>query len=237
MKKLLAYLIPTLLIVVISCSKTPKERVLTMKDVYPIQKNTDSTVVFDLDTVKSFESLTSVFCKNFDNKRIRYYIRGAKNDILFQTNSYIICGKAVCGMIKFKNILFIDYFTDSLFYHNRIKHNFNSVNFEKMLRKQFFNNRSNPEFADTPYTSLIFLEFLDDINKSKINLKNKIDTISKSYYNFILSFNKRNIDSLKRVYPLQIRLKEAFPFVDDKGNVTNFYNPPSPLENPVELEK
>ncbi|MBA6154932.1 hypothetical protein H3Z83_00120 [Tenacibaculum sp. S7007] len=234
MKKLLVYIIPALLIVIVSCSKTPKERVLTMRDVFPTQKNTDSTFVFDLDTVKNFESLTSVFCKNYYNKKVRYFIRGKNNDIPFSIRSIIVCTNAACGLIKFKNVLFIDYFTDSLFYHNRIKYNFNKVNVEKMLKKQFFNNGKNPEFASSPYTSLIFLEFSGEINSSKTSLKNKIDTISKSYYNFIISFNKQNIDSLKKQYPLKLILKEGIPFIDDNGNVTNFYNPPPP-PTPIEI--
>lgn len=230
MKKLLAYIIPVLLIVIISCSKTPKERVLTMKDVFPAQKNTDSTiVVFNLDTVKSFESLILVFCKNYYNKRVKYFIRTKNNDIPFSIRSIIVCGNAVCGLIKFKNVLFIDYYTDSIFYHNRIEYNFNVISVEKMLRKQFFNNGKKPEFSDTPYTNLIYLEFLSDINNSKTSLKNKIDTISESYYKFIISFNKQNIDSLKRIYPLRIILNEAIPFVDEKGNNIN-YNPAGPLE-------
>ncbi len=206
-----------------------------MKDVFPTQKNTDSTFVFDLDTVKSFESLTSVFCKNYDKRKIKCYIRTSKNDIPFHVNSMILCGKAVCGMIKFKNILFVDSYTDSLFYHNEVKYNFNTESFENMLKKQFFNNREKPEFADSPYTSLIFLEFIGSINKSKGRLKNRIDTISKSYYNFITSFNKKNIDSIKKVYPLQIRLEEAIPFIDEKGDRTNFYNPPPPKPAPIEI--
>ncbi|WP_417800577.1 hypothetical protein [Tenacibaculum sp.] len=236
MKKTTFYILPVLFLLIISCSKTVKEQALSMKDVFPRQKNTDSTFVFDLDTVKSFESLTSVFCKNYDKRKIKCYIRTLKNDIPFHVNSIILCGKAACGMIKFKNILFVDSCTDSLFYHNRIKYNFNSVSFENMLKKQFFNNRKKPEFADSSYTSLIFLEFIGSINKSKERLKNKIDTISKSYYNFITSFNKKNIDSIKKVYPLQIRLEEAIPFIDEKGNRTNFYNPPPP-PIPLEIEE
>lgn len=234
MKKLQVFIIPVLLVVILSCSKTPKERVLTMKDVFPAQKNTDSTFVFDLDTVKSFESLTSVFCSNYHSTKTRYFIKISKNDIPFSIRQINICGKAACGFIKFKNVLFIDYFTDSLFYHNRIKYSFNKVNFEKILKRQFFNNRKNPEFADTPYRNLIFLEFSGDINSSKTSLKNKIDTISKSYYNFIISFNKKNIDSLKKLYPLKVILNEGIPFIDDKGNSTNFYNPPPP-PTPLEI--
>lgn len=230
MKKLITYIIPILLLLIVSCAKTPKERVLTMKDVFPTQKNTDSTVVFDLDTVKNFESLTSVFCSNYYNKGIRYFIRTSKNDIPFSIRSSIVCGKVACGLIKFRNILFIDYYTDILFYHNRIKHNFNTVHFGEMLRKQFFNNRNNSEFADNPKASLILLEFSGDLNDSKIRLKNKVDIISKSYYNFITSFKKQNIDSLKRLYPLKIRLNEAIPFVDEKGNNIE-YNPAGPEDN------
>lgn len=205
-----------------------------MKDIFPMQKNTDSTIVFDFDTVKSFESLTSVFCKNYYNKRLKYFIRTKNNDIPFSIRSINVCGKAACGLIKFRNLLFIDYYTDTLFYHNRAKYNFNVIDFEEMLKKQFFNNRKNYDFADSPERNLILLEFSGGLNDSKESLKNKMDTISKSYHNFILSFNKQNIDSLKKTYPLQIKLKEAQGFFyDDKGNRSNFYYPPPPP--PIEI--
>ncbi|MEQ3499965.1 hypothetical protein ABMY20_09435 [Tenacibaculum sp. SSH1-16] len=233
MKKPTFYILPVLFLLIISCSKTVKEQALTMKDVFPSQKNTDSTFVFDLDTVKNFESLTSVFCKNYYKKKTRYFIKTSKNDIPFSIRKIIVCGNAACGLIKFKNILYIDSSIDSLFYHNRIKYNFNTVSLEKMLEKQFFNNRENPEFADSPHKSLLFLEFSESIDSSKESLKNKMDTISTSYYNFITGFNKKNTDSLKKKYPLQIILEKAFPFIDENGNRTNFYNsppPPAPLE-------
>uniref|UniRef100_A0AB33L1B7 Uncharacterized protein n=1 Tax=Tenacibaculum sp. Pbs-1 TaxID=3238748 RepID=A0AB33L1B7_9FLAO len=201
-----------------------------MKDVFPSQKNTDSTFVFDLDTVKSFESLTSVFYKNYDNRKIRYYIRTLKNDVPFHIKDLLHCGTNVLDMLKQKNMLFIDYNSDSLFFYNELKFSFNKNNFQKILEQQFYNNDKNPDFADSPDKSLIFLEFINDFNDSKRDLKNKIDTISVSYFNFLRKFNKKNIDSLKKLYPLQIRLNEAMEFFDEKGNRVNFIPPPAPLE-------
>ncbi|WP_028891888.1 hypothetical protein [Tenacibaculum sp. 47A_GOM-205m] len=229
MKKTTFYILPVLFLLIISCSKTVKEQALTIKDVFPTQKNTDSTIVFDLDTVKSFNSLTAVFCKNYDNKKIKYFIKTKKNEVPFSIRSIIACGHAVCGLIKFKNVLFIDYYTDSIFFHNRIKYNFNTVDVEKMLKRQFFNKGNDPEFSDTPYTNLIYLEFLSDLNNFKPSLKNKLDTISKSYYKFIVGFNRENIDSLKKLYPLKIKLNQAIPLVDENGYDIK-YNPAGPIE-------
>ena len=230
MKKPTFYILPVLFLLIISCSKTVKEQALTMKDVFPSQKNTDSTFVFDLDTVKSFESLTSVFYKNYDNRKIRYYIRTLKNDVPFHIKDLLHCGTNVLDMLKQKNMLFIDYNSDSLFFYNELKFSFNKNNFQKILEQQFCNNGKNPEFADSPDKSLIFLEFINDFNDSKRDLKNKIHTISVSYFNFLRKFNKKNIDSLKKLYPLQIRLNEAMEFFDEKGNRVNFIPPPAPLE-------
>ncbi|WGH76237.1 hypothetical protein P8625_03465 [Tenacibaculum tangerinum] len=230
MKKTTFYRIPFLLLLIISCSKQPKERVLTIKDVFPTQHNTDSTFVFDLDTVKNFESLTSVFCENYDDRKIKYYIRTSKNDIPFYINSMILCEKAICGLIKYRNVLFIDNYSDSLFFHNDISYNFNKSDFRIMLEKQFCNYSANPEFADSPDKSLIFLGFIRDLKNSEIDLKNKLDTISISYFHFLKSLEKKNIDSLRKVYPLQIRLDEMIEIVEDS---VDYVQPPIP--DPLEI--
>lgn len=201
-----------------------------MKDVFPTQKNTDSTVVFDLGTVKNFESLTLVFCSNYYNKGIRYFIRTSKNDIPFSIRNNVYCN-VVCNLINYKNILFVDYYGGSLFYHNGKNYNFNAISFEKTLKKQFLNNGKDSRFTDNPNKNMIFLEFLADLNDSKKELKNKLDTISVSYFNFIKSFHKQNIDSLKRVYPLQILLEPDFRSFDVEGNIINHKSPPpAPIE-------
>ena len=68
MKKLITYIIPILLLLIVSCTKIPKERVLTMKDVFPTQKNTDSSFIFSIDTIEKIENNKGLYCNEVEVK-------------------------------------------------------------------------------------------------------------------------------------------------------------------------
>lgn len=192
-----------------SCVKPLKERSLTMQDVFPKQKNTGFTFVFSLDTIKSFDKIVNVFCENYGDEKIKYFIKTDKNFVNFDINSPILCNRAICGKIRFRNVLFIEHSLDTVFIHSNKVYTLNSVEFENMLKKQFLNNGEKPEFAENAYKNLIHLNFISEKELKDCNLNRKLDTITKSYFNFIKSFKKQNIDSLKRRYPLNIRLQEV----------------------------
>lgn len=194
-----------------SCVKPSKERSLTMQDVFPKQKNTDSTFVFSLDTIKSFNKIVDVFCTNFNNRKEKFFIRTQNNDVNFEIDYMMLCDKALCGMMRFRNILFIEHLSDTTFIHSNEKHTFNSRCFGKVLKKQFLNNGRNSNYAMSPQKNIVYLNFTSEKNMCDYGFERKLDTISKSYFNFLKSFKKQNIDSLRKVYPLNIRLNEFVP--------------------------
>ena len=86
--------------------------------------------------------------------------------------------------------------------------------------------------CDNPNKNLIIIRYRNFEKKSKERISKVLDTISVSYFNFIKSFQKQNIDSLKRVYPLQILLEPDFRSFDVEGNIIN-HKPPPPA--PIEI--
>ncbi len=228
MKKLKTYTIPILLLLIVSCAKTPKERVLTMKDVFPTQKNTVSTFVFSIDTIEKIRN--NKYCKEIEYKN--QFIRTELNDIPINLLYVVFC-RSLIFCPKSKNIIDIKYnFKRDTTYFN---HNYGLsgvlevTNFGKLLNKQFLNGGKNPEYADSPDKSIIYLNYDDLTKKSIEKLSNNLDTISISYFNFIKKFQKQNIDSLKNKYPLQILLLNDSEFFED---VTSPKLPPPPKPIP-----
>ena len=214
----------------ISCSKQPKERVLTMKDVFPTQKNTDSTFVFDLDTIEKIINNKVLYCKKIEGKD--QFVRTNLNYLPINLFFVLYC-RAILFCPKGRNIIEVEgsFKQDSTFFSNRVLLEVNS--FSKLLKKQFLNRGKNPEYADSPDKSIIILKYNDLTKKSKERVSKALDTISVSYFNFINSFQKQNIDSLKRVYPLQILLEIDFALFEGKGNQIQLPPPPQPA--PIEI--
>lgn len=212
MLKRVFFLISALLLIV-SCSKMKKEQALTMQDVFPVQKNTDSTLVISLDAIKTFEKLENLVCRERNNDK-DIYVRVKSNDILLHIKSYTKCSHYGCILIKERNIIDIDYNSDSIFYMGKTK-SFTVKNYQKILTEQFFNRGKKPGLSYSPEKVVTFLKsvgsFIKDKNKP-LNFSNRLDSISISYYNFIKSFNALDkIDSLKNVYPLNLSIKFTIP--------------------------
>ncbi|WP_299120917.1 hypothetical protein [uncultured Tenacibaculum sp.] len=230
MKKLQVFIIPVLLVVILSCSKTPKERVLTKKDVFPTQKNTDSTFVFSFDTIYGFKDSPEKFKYYEEIASKNQFIRLNNKDLPININLVISCNlPTFCP--KYRNTIWLegDYKEDRTFFED------NQVLtveiFDDYLQKQLLNWGKNPSYSDNPSKSLIIIKYRNFEKKSKERISNVLDTISKSYFNFIKSFQKQNVDSLKKIYPLQILLEKDFRFFDKNGNI--IYPkppPPTPLE-------
>lgn len=230
MKKTTFYILPVLFLLIISCSKTVKEQALTMKDVFPTQKNTDSTFVFDLDTIEKIINNKVLYCKKIEGKD--QFVRTNLNYLPINLFFALYC-RATLFCPKGRNIIEVEgnFKQDSTFFSNRLLLEVNS--FSKLLKKQFLNRGKNPEYADSPNKSLIILKYNDLTKKSKERVSKALDTISVSYFNFINSFQKQNIDSLKRVYPLQILLEIDFALFEGKGNQIQLPPPPQPA--PLEI--
>lgn len=222
MKKLITYIIPILLLLIVSCAKTPKERVLTMKDVFPTQKNTDSTVVFDLETIVEVDSI----CEKVKDKN--QFIRKGEKYFPVILDLSIYC-RRISFCPKGRNIILVEvnFKQDSTYFSNRKLLEVN--NFGKLLKKQFLNRGENPEYADSPDKSIVLLNYFNLTKKSAERISKALDTISVSYFNFIKGFQKRNIDSLKKIYPLQILLER-----DSWGleifKLPKLPPPPAPIE-------
>ena len=106
-------------------------------------------------------------------------------------------------------------------------------NFEEYLNRQLLNWGKDYGYSDSPDRSIILFRYRDLTKKSKERVYKALNTISVSYFNFITGFQKKNIDSLKRVYPLQILLEKDFRLFDKKGNLIEFPPPPPPA--PLEI--
>ena len=234
MKKTTFYILPVLFLLIISCSKTVKEQALTMKDVFPTQKNTDSTFVFDLDTIISFKNYIEK-CEYYEeiaNKK--QYVRTQNNDIPLNINFFIKCHlPTFCPKEKNTIILEGDFKENkTLFFHEDEKV-LSVKNFEEYLNKQLLNWGKDYGYSDSPDRSIILLRYRDLTDKSKNRLNSVLDTISVSYFNFIRSFKNDNLDSLKSVYPLQILLEKDFRQFDENGNLIHLPRPPQPA--PIEI--
>lgn len=232
MKKLRVFIIPILLVTIFSCSKTPKERVLTMKDVFPTQKNTDSTFIFDLDTVINFKKYLNN-CEYYEEiTRKKQYVRIHNKDIPLNINFLIKCYlPTFCPKEKNTIILEGDFKEEkTLFFHEDEKV-LSVKNFEEYLNKQLLNWGRDYGYSDNPDRSIVLLRYRDFKKKSKKRISKALDTISGSYFNFISSFQKQNIDSLKNIYPLQILLEPDFRQFDKDGNIIHHKPPlPTPIE-------
>ena len=179
-----------------------------MQDVFPSQKNTDSTLVISLDTIKTFNKLENIVCRERNNDK-GIYVRVKNNDILLHIKSYTKCSQYGCILIKEKNKINIGYNSDSISYMGKNR-GFTIRNYQKILTEQFLNKGKKPEFSSSPKKVITFLKsvglFIKD-KKKPLNLSSRLDSISISYYNFIQSFNKLNkIDSLKNEYPLNLSI-------------------------------
>ena len=100
------------------------------------------------------------------------------------------------------------------------------------LQKQLLNWGKHPRYSDNPKRNLIIVRYRNFEKKSKERISKALDTISVSYFNFIKNFQKKNIDSLKKTYPLQILLEPDFRQFDEKGNILH-HKPPPPA--PIEI--
>lgn len=234
MKKTTFYIFSVLFLLIISCSKTVREQALNMKDVFPTQKNTDSTFVFDLDTIISFKNYIEK-CEYYEEiTHKKQYVRTQNNDIPLNINFFIKCHlPTFC--IKEKNIIVLegDFKEEkTLFFHEDEKV-LSVKNFEEYLNKQLLNWGKDYGYSDSPDRSIILFRYRDLTKKSKERVYKALNTMSVSYFNFINSFQKKNIDSLKRVYPLQILLEKDFRLFDKKGNLIEFPPPPPPA--PLEI--
>ena len=230
MKKTTIYIIPILFLLIISCSKQQKERVLTIKDVFPTQKNTDSTFVFALDTITSFESYLEKceYYKGITSKN--QYIRKQNCDIPLNINLLIDCHLPTFCPKERNSVIIEGNFKQDLTYFLSTEL-LEVYSFGEFLKKQFLNRGKNPEYADSPDKSIIILRYNDLTKKSKERVSKVLDTISVSYFNFIKSFKNDNIDSLKSVYPLQILLEKDLRLFDERGYQLNLTPPPpAPLE-------
>lgn len=188
-------------VVIVSCVKPPKEKQLTMLDVFPKQKNTDSTLVIILDKVKNLEQLEEITCKK-ENLDKKVYFR-SKNDMLLYVKSITKCREYGCILYKERNLIGIQYASNGFIIRNS-KDEFTIKNYEKRLTEQFLNEGRNPILAYSSKKVVTFFEILDDKTKP-LNLKSRLDSVSFAYFNFIKNFKKFDkIDSLKQVYPLNL---------------------------------
>lgn len=210
MKKTTFYRVPFLLLLIISCSKQPKERVLTLKDVFPTQQNTDSTIVLDLDKLRE----GNYMCEEIENRNQFVKVNEQYYPVILSLSIYC---RGVLFCPKGRNTIEVEVREDS--------NNFSGIEllevngFSKLLRKQFLNRGKNPDYADNPYKSIVLLRYDDLTKKSQERVSKALDTISISYFNFIRSFEKLNIDSLKRIYPLQILLEKDLRRFDEIDNL------------------
>ncbi len=186
MKKIILIIIG---FVLVSCSKNENS---IKEKVFPLQVNSDSTRVISLDTIKNIKHLESVICKE-DKKT---FIRVNQKDMFI----YFPCKIKGCfwpiNVIRVKDKVEI---SDTIL-------NFNVENYKKLLKKQFFNKGKNPFLSNNPKRIFTVV-----YSKKEIDFKGKLDTISESYISFIKDFNLKNIDSLKRSYPLHLSLMEIIP--------------------------
>jgi hypothetical protein len=205
MLKLKIYILPILFLLILSCSKTPKERELTLKDVFPTQINTDSTIVLSLDSISSFSELEAIVCSE-ENLDKEVFIKTSEYDINIHVRTFVKSSNIiVCHSPKRNNTMYIEYKTDSFFTGGREKEKFTIKNFERKLTKQFFYRKKNYELLDEPTKLTTYIEISDthDYTNKPLKLSDKLDTITSSYLNFIKNFNRDNkLDSLKRIYPL-----------------------------------
>ncbi|WP_198553833.1 hypothetical protein [Tenacibaculum sp. Bg11-29] len=198
-----------------------------MKDVFPTQKNTDSTFVFSIDTIEKIRN--NKYCKEIEYKN--QFIRTNLNDLPINLFFVVFC-RSLTFCPKSKNIIDIKYnFKRDTTYFN---HNYDLsrvlevTNFSELLNKQFLNRGKKLEYADSPDKCIIYLDYHDLTKKSTEKLSNSLDTISISYFNFIKKFQKQNIDSLKNEYPLQILLLTDYkPF--ENFIFPKLPPPPAPL--------
>lgn len=214
MKKLKTHIIPILLLLIVSCAKTPKERVLKMKDVFPTQKNTDSTLIISFDSIKYFSDLENIICDE-ENENKYFYFRNNNYDLKLYVREYTKCSSFGCVLIKEKNTLYVNYKSDSVSTGLLYNENFTVKKYEKLLSKQFMNRGEKPSLSDLPHKVITFLTLVssaNDFEEEEIKLKSKLDTVSIAYFNFIESFKRtKKIDSLKKFYPLNLSIYIPIP--------------------------
>ena len=202
-----------------------------MKDVFPTQKNTDSTFVFSFDTISGFKDSPEK-CKYYEEIASKnQFIRLNNKDLPININLVISCHlPTFCP--KYRNTIWLesDFKNDKTFFEDNQVLTVEIL--DDYLQKQLLNWGKDPSYSDNPSKSLIIIKYRDFEEKSKERMSKALDTISVSYFNFINSFQKQNIDSLKRVYPLHILLEPDFRSFDKKGNII-YSKPPPPT--PIEI--
>lgn len=203
-----------------------------MKDVFPIQKNTDSTFVFSFDTIKEFKVYPEKcdYYKGIVNKR--HFLRTKNNDIPLNLNFLINCDlPRFCP--KEKNTLWLTSdFNGEITYLNEENIIASVDTLNGYLHKQLLNFGKDPRYSKTPKKCVIIVNYHKVNEKSKERLSRALDTVSLAYFRFIKSFENNNIDSLKRVYPLQIFLEKDLRRFDQNGNlIISIPPPPSTFED------
>jgi hypothetical protein len=199
-----------------------------MKDVFPTQKNTDSSFIFSIDTIEKIENNKGLYCNEVEDKN--QFIRTKLNDLPINLFFVLYC-RAITFCPKDRNTIWLegDFNEDKTFIDENMVLKVEIL--EDYLQKQLLNWGKDPRYSDNPNKNLIIIRYRNFEKKSKERISKVLDTISVSYFNFIKSFHKQNIDSLKRVYPLQILLEPDFRSFDVEGNIINHKPlPPAPIE-------
>ncbi len=202
-----------------------------MKDVFPTQTNTDSTFVFSFDTIYGFKDVPEK-CKYYEEIVSKnQFIRLRNIDLSINLSLVISCHlPTFCP--KEKNTLWLegDFKEAKTFFEDNQVLTVEIL--EEYLQKQLLNWGKDSRYSDNPKKNLIIVRYRNFEKKSKERISKALDTISVSYFNFISSFQKENIDSLKNIYPLQILLEPDFRQFDKDGNIIH-HKPPPPT--PIEI--
>lgn len=207
-----------------SCSKPKNEKVVTLKEVFPNQVNSDSILVISLDSIKSFGQLENVVCKN-KNRNKNLYLRNSKVDVLFNINRLTKCSKGI-SLIKMRNVITVNYTSDTIF-HNLHSESFTVKNYQKILIKQLLNRDKELGLSYTPEKVVTFLSLGNNItgkDEKPLKIIKKLDTITRAYTNFLNTFKlPEKLDSLKNEYPLNLSVDYQLTF---KGKTPP---PPKPI--------
>ncbi|WP_237275761.1 hypothetical protein [Tenacibaculum ovolyticum] len=200
-----------------------------MKEVFPTQKNTDSSFIFSIDTIEKIENNKGLYCNEVEGKN--QFIRIKLNDLPINLFFVLYC-RAITFCPKDRNTIWLegDFKEDKTFFEDSQVLKVKVL--ENYLHNQFLNLGKDPMRCDNPNKNLIIIRYRNFEKKSKERISKALDTISVSYFNFIKSFQKQNIDSLKIIYPLQILLEPDFRSFDVEGNIIN-HKPPPPA--PIEI--
>lgn len=235
MQYIKAYLFFLVFFLLFCCAKPLKERGLVIQDVFPKQKNTDSTFVFSLDTIKDLNHLESVIC-NEVRKCKQTFVRTSGLDVNLNFSSFFNCLGMICCTFRRNRIVTITNNYDSLYVgYKQNEGIFTVKNYQKLLSKQFLNRGKDYKYSSSPEGVVTHISIVDnyqDYNNIFLNkqrLINRLDTVSKAYYNFLVDFKRYDkIDSLKKVYPLNLSVPIPLP---PSPPVNEVPPPPSKIES------